>query len=231
MTSGVAKHRTRPGQGGGKGLTTLTSRTDSDKTSNKAWTRWCCGQSLNKDNAGPTAAQRTRPGRAPDKVEKTARGAATAIMASHFFLKLIGEQKEDTQGSPARPEDSRRTREGHSGAPPASPKDSRRTTGATAEQHPDRGFKGAARDCGQPFSLRENPNSKLFEGTAVHFKVQFLSKKAFAPELFTTGSLDRTLGACHPTLFWQVNSAQHVPCIRLPNTCRKKQKSHSPATR
>ena len=203
MTSGVAKHRTRPGQGGGKGLTTLTSRTDSDKTSNKAWTRWCCGQSLNKDNAGPTAAQRTRPGRAPDKVEKTARGAATAIMASHFFLKLIGEQKEDT----------------------------RRTTGATAEQHPDRGFKGAARDCGQPFSLRENPNSKLFEGTAVHFKVQFLSKKAFAPELFTTGSLDRTLGACHPTLFWQVNSAQHVPCIRLPNTCRKKQKSHSPATR
>ena len=56
-------------------------------------------------------------------------------------------------------------------------KDKKRTAG----QHPETRLKGAAKDCGQCFFLRENPNSKLFgeKETSISFIPSCLSHRHF----------------------------------------------------
>ena len=82
----VEKKKTaRPNRG--QGLDKVVVKINADKQDRQTRTRPGQGaakQSLNKDNALPTAAQQTRPGQAPDMVSKKARGVATA--ASWFLI-------------------------------------------------------------------------------------------------------------------------------------------------
>ena len=67
-----------------------------DKAVVKGPTMWANRTVLHKAGCQADHQDWTRTTRVADRVEKKAHGAATAIIDSHFFLTLIGEQEEDT---------------------------------------------------------------------------------------------------------------------------------------
>ena len=102
--SGVAKQGTRAGLDGGK------QSDNADKQDRQTRTRSGQDGTAKQTRTKPGQAQRTRPSQAPDnRADKTAHGAATAIMANRFFFCLGN--KRTTQSSPSggHQEDKRRT--------------------------------------------------------------------------------------------------------------------------